>query len=233
MHIQLQNISKSFTDGANQERMVLSGLDLNLEKGDFVAITGVSGSGKSTLLNILGTLLRPDNGSYHLDGQDVTLPGTDLHAVRNGKIGMVFQDFRLLPQLNVKQNILLPTLAMKDASTDEENKYADRLMELLNISHLQHQYPEKLSGGEKARVSLCRALIMQPALLLADEPTGQLDCHNAQVIAELLLQLNRELHTTIVMVTHSPDMASVAHRQYRLEAGCLTLNNKPFIIHNS
>lgn len=220
MYIQLRNISKSFTDG-NQSRQVLNNLHLNLEQGEFVAVTGVSGSGKSTLLNILGTLLRPDSGCYHIGGQEVTLPGVSLEAVRNRQVGMVFQDFRLLPQFTVLQNILLPTLAGKSAATDDETAYAQQLMELLGISSLQDQQPDRLSGGEKARVALCRALIMKPALLLADEPTGQLDRDNALNIARLLQHVNRELGTTIVMVTHDDAIASEAQRILRLENGQL------------
>lgn len=220
MYIELRNISKSFTDG-NQSRQVLNSLHLNLDKGEFVAVTGVSGSGKSTLLNILGTLLRPDSGSYHIGGQDVTLPGVSLEEVRNRQVGMVFQDFRLLPQFTVLQNILLPTLAGKSAATADEMAYARQLMELLGIASLQDQQPERLSGGEKARVALCRALIMKPALLLADEPTGQLDRDNALNIARLLQHVNHELGTTIVMVTHDAAIASEAQRILRLENGQL------------
>ena len=220
MYIQLRNISKSFTDG-NQSRQVLNNLHLNLEQGEFVAVTGVSGSGKSTLLNILGTLLRPDSGCYHIGGQEVTLPGVSLEAVRNRQVGMVFQDFRLLPQFTVLQNILLPTLAGKSAATDDETAYARQLMELLGISSLQDQQPDRLSGGEKARVALCRALIMKPALLLADEPTGQLDRDNALNIARLLQHVNRELGTTIVMVTHDDAIAAEAQRILRLQNGQL------------
>ena len=220
MYIELRNISKSFTDG-NKSRQVLNCLHLNLDKGEFVAVTGVSGSGKSTLLNILGTLLRPDSGSYHIGGQDVTLPGVSLEEVRNRQVGMVFQDFRLLPQFTVLQNILLPTLAGKSAATADETAYARQLMELLGIASLQDQQPDRLSGGEKARVALCRALIMKPALLLADEPTGQLDRDNALNIARLLQHVNHELGTTIVMVTHDVAIASEAQRILRLENGQL------------
>lgn len=221
MYIELRNISKSFTDGENQTRQVLKDLYLSLGQGEFVSVTGVSGSGKSTLLNILGTLLRPDSGTYQLAGKDVTLPGVSLEAVRNKQIGMVFQDFRLLPQFTALQNILVPTLASKSKSTGAETEYALHLMQLLGIERLQNQMPASLSGGEKARVCLCRALIMKPSLLLADEPTGQLDGRNALLIAKLLRQVNEQLGTTIVMVTHDETIASQAQRILRLENGNL------------
>lgn len=220
-HLVLHNITKSFTDGSNQSRMVLDGIHLSVEKGEFIAITGVSGSGKSTLLNILGTHLRPDSGTYQLDGKDLTLPGMQLEEVRNRQIGMLFQDFRLLPQFTALQNILLPTLARKSASTQQENDYALHLMQLLGIDRLQHQLPNTLSGGEKARVALCRALIQQPALVLADEPTGQLDAENANNLADVLCRVNRELGTTIIMVTHDLQIAAKAQRTLILQHGKL------------
>lgn len=214
----LNNIHKSFADG-NQVREVLRGVTLHLEKGDFVAITGVSGSGKTTLLSILGTILRPDNGEYILSGRNLTLPGISLQEVRNKEIGFVFQDFRLLPQLNVRENILLPLLASHSTVPAEGERRADELMQFTGIAHLAQQMPATLSGGEKARASICRALINTPSLLLADEPTGQLDAETSATIARLFQQINQQMHTTIVMVTHSGEMASVAHRTYRLSNG--------------
>lgn len=218
-HIQLSNIHKSFTDGASNTRSVLNGINLTLEQGDFVAITGVSGSGKTTLLNVLGTLLRPDNGEYILNGINVTLPGTSLDECRNKHIGFVFQDFRLLPQYTAEENILVPLLANQSSVIDEQKQYANKLMHTLGIESLKDQLPSTLSGGEKARVSICRALINKPSLLLADEPTGQLDADNAEVIASLLQKVNQELGTTIIMVTHDSNIASKANRILRLING--------------
>lgn len=218
-HIQLSNIHKSFTDGASNTRSVLNGINLTLEQGDFVAITGVSGSGKTTLLNVLGTLLRPDNGEYILNGINVTLPGASLDECRNKHIGFVFQDFRLLPQYTAEENILVPVLASSSAVSEEQKQYAIKLMQTLGIEYLSQQLPATLSGGEKARVSICRALINKPSLLLADEPTGQLDADNAEVIASLLQKVNKELGTTIIMVTHDSKIASKANRILRLTNG--------------
>lgn len=193
---------------------------MSVAAGEFVAIRGVSGSGKTTLLSILGTLLVPDGGRYLLDGTDMT-EATDLDRVRNERIGFVFQDHRLLPQYTVRENILLPTLAYAGQSNTEEKEYADRLMELVRISALSRQYPHTLSGGEASRVALCRALIRKPLLLLADEPTGQLDRANARNIVALLAEINRSLHTTIVMATHSDEASSVAHRVLMLQGGTI------------
>ena len=217
--IELLNINKSFQDGNNRINHVLRDLSLRVSDGEFVAIKGTSGAGKTTLLNILGTLLKPDSGTYLLNGVDVTKPGINLAAIRNQQIGFVFQDHRLMPQFSVFHNILLPTLATKKVYTKEEKAYALKLMELTHISALANQYPATLSGGEASRVAVCRALIMKPDVLLADEPTGQLDKGNARNIALLLKDINRELHTTIVMVTHSDETSSVADRIMTLNEG--------------
>lgn len=220
-YIELNDICKSFSDGQNKMRNVLNHLNLNVEKGDFVSITGVSGSGKTTLLSVLGTLLQPESGSYALKGEDIYKSIVPLHEIRNQEIGFVFQDFRLLPQLTAMDNILLPILALKSETTEQEQGYALQLMEFMGIGALKDQYPETLSGGEKTRVSICRALIQHPSLLLADEPTGQLDTENARLIADLFLQINREMGTTIIMVTHSAEMADTAQKKYRLRNGQL------------
>ena len=154
-----------------------------------------------------------------MNGVDITKFGADLSAIRNQEIGFVFQDHRLMPQFNVMQNILLPTLATKKTSTSEEVAYAYKLMELTHIASLAHQTPDTLSGGEASRVAVCRALVMKPVVLLADEPTGQLDRENAINIAQLLADVNKELHTTIVMVTHSDEVSSVANKVLLLKDG--------------
>lgn len=219
--IELNDIHKSFQDGSMRTNHVLRGLSLRVADGEFVAIKGVSGAGKTTMLNILGTLLLPDSGTYLLDGSYLTDSGVDLPAVRNKKIGFVFQDHRLMPQYTVMQNILLPTLASQEQSSDEQQAYASELMKLTHIEGLAQNYPPSLSGGEASRVALCRALVMKPALLLADEPTGQLDRENARDVALLLADINRQLHTTIVMVTHSDETSSVANRVLELKNGVL------------
>jgi len=219
--LRLSGITKKFPDGENSFNQVLRGVNMNIEKGDFVAIRGASGSGKTTLLSILGTLLLPDEGSYVLDNVQINTPGVDYSAVRNQKIGFVFQDHRLMHQLTALENILLPTLAFQNKADDAQINYAKQLMELTGITSVANQYPETLSGGEASRTALCRALIMKPLLVLADEPTGQLDAENARNIALMLAKINKELGTTIVMVTHSDETAGVANRILTLENGVL------------
>jgi len=220
--IQLSGITKKYPDGENSFNHVLRGVNLNIEKGDFIAIKGASGSGKTTLLSILGTLIQPDAGSYILDNMEINTPGSDYSAVRNRKLGFVFQDYRLMPQLTALENILLPTLAFQNKAEDSQINYAKQLMELTGITSVAGQYPESLSGGETGRVALCRALIMKPLLVLADEPTGQLDAENARNVALLLAKVNKELGTTIVMVTHSDETAAIANKVLLLKDGVLS-----------
>lgn len=219
--IKLSDIQKRYSDGENRLNHVLRGVDLEVDKGDFVAIRGASGSGKTTLLSILGTLLRPDGGSYLLNGVEMAAQGIDYPLIRNRQIGFIFQDHRLMPQYTALENILLPVLAYKSAAGKEELEYARQLLTLTRIPEVANQYPHTLSGGESSRVAVCRALIMKPLLLLADEPTGQLDVENARNIAELLSEINRSLHTTIVMVTHSDEVSGTAHRVLTLREGWL------------
>lgn len=221
----LENITKRFADG-QRALTVLDGLSLQVEEGEFIAITGESGAGKTTLLNILGTLVPVNGGRYLIRGEEVTVSSDNnaserLCQLRNREIGFVYQDHRLLPQFTVWQNILLPTLAMKSASTEEEERRAMELLEFVGIAALKDSPVTQLSGGEQTRVAICRALINQPAILLADEPTGQLDAANAQTIAKLFQQVNTRLHTTIIMATHSTEMAKVAKTIFHLADGKL------------
>ena len=217
----LENITKRFADG-QRSLTVLDGLSLTVEEGEFIAITGESGAGKTTLLNILGTLVAADEGRYLIRGEEVNdVLENRLCSLRNKEIGFVNQDHRLLPQFTVWQNILLPTLATKAASTEEEEHRAMELLEFMGIAALKDSPVTQLSGGEQTRVAICRALINQPAILLADEPTGQLDAANAQTIAKLFQRVNSQLHTTIIMATHSAEMAKVAQKNYQLVEGKL------------
>lgn len=223
--IELKSITKRFADG-QRALTVLDGLSLQVDEGEFIAITGESGAGKTTLLNILGTLVTPDEGRYLIRGEEVSPNPSDrgglterICQLRNKEIGFVYQDHRLLPQFTVLQNILLPTLATKSASAEEEEQRAMELLEFMGITALKDSPVTQLSGGEQTRVAICRALINQPVILLADEPTGQLDAANAQTIAKLFQQVNTQLHTTIIMATHSAEMAKVAQKTYQLING--------------
>lgn len=225
----LENITKRFADG-QRALTVLDGLSLQVDEGEFIAITGESGAGKTTLLNILGTLVTPDEGRYLIRGEEASPNPSDrgglterICQLRNKEIGFVYQDHRLLPQFTVLQNILLPTLATKSASTEKEEQRAMELLEFMGIVALKDSPVTQLSGGEQTRVAICRALINQSAILLADEPTGQLDAANAQTIAKLFQQVNTQLHTTIIMATHSAEMAKMAQKKYRLADGKLQL----------
>ena len=225
--LQLENITKRYTDGQRQ-LTVLDGLCLHVDEGDFIAITGESGAGKTTLLSILGTLMPADEGRYVLEvsGERIEMMQCSWDRIcrlRNQAIGFVYQDHRLLPQFTVMQNILLPTLATKKTSTEEEQQHAMALLQFMGILPLKDSPVTQLSGGEQARVAICRALINRPAILLADEPTGQLDATNAQTIASLFQQVNTQLHTTIIMATHSAQMAKVAQKIYQLKNGTLAL----------
>lgn len=219
--IEMTGIRKHFRDGSERLNEVLRGIDLTVERGDFLAIKGASGSGKTTLLSVLGLLIRPDGGEYRLDGNRLFEDEADDARMRNQRIGFVFQDHRLLPQYTVLENILLPTLAYQATSKREQVERARGLMRSTGIEALADRYPAGLSGGESSRVALCRALIMNPALVLADEPTGQLDADNARAIAGLLAGMNQEMGTTVIMVTHSDEMASYAKQVRILNKGCL------------
>ena len=217
--IQLKQIYLSYPDGEGKTE-VLRGLSLDVQQGETVAITGPSGSGKSTLLSIIGTLLRPDSGEYLFDGTAVSnLDDTAQAQFRNRSIGFVFQDHRLLPQFTVRENILLPSLACQRQTTREQEERADELLQNTGIAPLSHKYPEQLSGGECQRVAICRALIMRPKLLLADEPTGLLDAANADRITDLLLSVNSSENCTLLMVTHAERVAKKAGKVYCLQNG--------------
>lgn len=218
--IRLTDVEKSFRDGRDGVRRVLRGVNLTLDEGEMVSVRGVSGSGKTTLLSVLGTTLKADAGFYIFDGEDVT-KRADNTALRSEKIGFLFQDHRLMPQYTAWENILLPVLATASHSTEEDEQYARELMALLGIEQLADQYPTTLSGGEASRVALCRALIRKPKLLLADEPTGQLDRENATQVAALLEMVNKRLKTTIIVVTHSEELAEAAARRFVLREGVL------------
>jgi lipoprotein-releasing system ATP-binding protein len=200
---------------------VLRDVNLELARGEALAVMGPSGSGKSTLLHILGTLDRPTTGTVQLAGTDpFTLPEKSLADFRNRHIGFVFQDHHLLPQCSVLENVLIPTLVGADQRAESES-WARHLLERVGLSGRLEHRPAELSGGERQRVAVARALIRHPVLLLADEPTGNLDRRAAHAVGELLLELHRQEQTILVVVTHSTDLARTFPRQLEMVDGSL------------
>jgi lipoprotein-releasing system ATP-binding protein len=203
---------------------VLQGISLEIGEGETASIIGPSGSGKSTLLNIIGTLDRPSSGEVLLAGQNLAqLDDLQLAAVRNRQIGFIFQSHHLLPQCTVLENVLVPTLATKDAQQDPKHR-AEKLLTRVGLKDRLHHRPGQLSGGERQRVAVVRALINQPKLLLADEPTGALDRASSENLAQLLLDLNREEKVTLIVVTHALDLAKRMSRVLELKDGKLVSN---------
>ncbi len=207
---------------------VLRGVTLLLSRGDALAVMGPSGSGKSTLLHMLGTLDRPTLGSIRLEGTDpFALPDRELAAFRNSRIGFVFQDHHLLPQCSVLENVLVPTLVSKDTKPDETEAYARQLLERVGLAGRLDHRPAELSGGERQRVAVARALVLKPVLLLADEPTGNLDRKNAQAVGELLLDLHKQENNILVVVTHSAELAKLFPRRSEVNDGTLQIAEQP------
>ena len=216
----VSNLSKSFAT-AGEPLAVLRDLSFSMAAGETAAIVGPSGSGKSTLLQILGTLDSPDSGSVLIDEQDpFGLDEKKLAVFRNHKIGFVFQDHHLLPQLTVLENVLIPTLATGRPSADQTQR-AISLIESVGLSGRLGHRPAELSGGERERVAIARALLMQPSLILADEPTGNLDRRNADTVTELLLKLQSEMGAILITVTHSDSLSAAMQKRFELVDGRL------------
>ena len=223
--LEINNVTKTYPSaGGGADRIVLKDLSLTVESGDALAIVGPSGSGKSTLLNLIGGLDVPTSGSVSFQGQNLNnLDDKALARFRNQEIGFVFQLHHLLPQCTVMENILIPTLPFKkgDQPGDAEAR-AEALCERVGLSHVMHGFPAQLSGGEQQRTAVVRALINNPKLILADEPTGSLDQAASENLVKLLLELNQEEKTTLIVVTHSVEVASRMNRQLKLENGHLS-----------
>ncbi len=222
--LQLLNVSKTYRTGRDVEPLhVLRAVTLSVHQAESLAIVGPSGSGKSTLLNIMGTLDRPSGGTIRFDGRDIsTLDDTELALVRNHKIGFIFQAHHLLPHCSVLENVLIPTLAKCSIVTPVlALERAKRLLDRVGLSPRLDHRPAQLSGGERQRVAVVRALINTPKLLLADEPTGALDRVSATNLALLLVDLNREEKTTLVVVTHSLELSKLMARQFEASDGVL------------
>jgi len=224
MLLNLKDIKKSFiTEGSSKPRTVLDGISLNLDKGETVSILGPSGSGKSTLLNIIGALDKPDSGEVVFDGKTLSnKTDSELTAFRNEEIGFVFQLHHLLPQCTVLENVLIPVLPLKDKSLRKSREQiAEDLIKKVDLWPQKDQKPNVLSGGECQRIAVIRALINQPRLILADEPTGSLDEDNAMSIISLLLDLNKQFDTTLVVVTHSLAVSQRMEKTYTIHGGKL------------
>ena len=212
--IKAENIEKSY----NGEK-VLRGVNLEINDGEFVAIMGESGSGKSTLISILGGFLEQDSGKVFWQGRDISeLSENELSRLRSTEVGFVFQFFGLIPTLNVRDNILLPTSLGGNANA-EAMDYMDKLLEELGLCALTSKYPDELSGGQRQRVAIVRAILYKPSLLILDEPTGALDSGMEAVVMNLLSRINRDMKTTVIMVTHSHKVAEYAGRIINLRDG--------------
>ena len=217
--IQISNLKKVF-HYSDVYTVALGGINLEIDEGEFVAIMGPSGCGKTTLLNILGLLDNPSEGNYLLEGVEVSrLKESQRTALRKGKVGFIFQSFNLIDELNVEQNVELP-LKYMGVKAEERKARVTETLRRLNIAHRAKHYPNELSGGQQQRVAIARAVICNPRLILADEPTGNLDTRNGKEVMDLLAELNDE-GTTIVMVTHSQRDASYAHRIVNMLDGFL------------
>jgi len=225
--IQLIDLHKSYVIG-DVTVHALRGVNLAIDTGTFVAVVGASGSGKSTFMNIVGLLDRPSSGRYLLEGEDVSEFDRDRRAVlRNRKIGFVFQSFNLLPRTTAEENVELPLMySAKTLPAEERHRRAVELLRAVGLGERAHHTPSQLSGGQQQRVAIARALVNEPELLLADEPTGNLDSRTSIEIMEILQRLNREKNLTIVLITHEPDIAEYGDRVIAFRDGRVVKDEK-------
>ena len=216
--IRLENVYKTYDLGEVQVH-ALRGVSLEIHAGEFVAVMGASGSGKSTLMNILGCLDKPTKGHYFLDGIDVSgMDKSDLARIRNHKLGFVFQGFNLLSRTSALENVELPTIYAGISLEERESRAKDSLARV-GLAERSHHHPSQLSGGQQQRVAIARALVNRPAILLADEPTGNLDSRTSVEIMDILQSLNRDSGLTVALVTHEPDIAQYAKRVLEFRDG--------------
>lgn len=216
--IRLENVYKTYDLGEVQVH-ALRGVSLEIHAGEFVAVMGASGSGKSTLMNILGCLDKPTKGHYFLDGIDVSgMEKSDLARIRNHKLGFVFQGFNLLSRTSALENVELPTI-YAGISLEERESRAKESLARVGLAERSHHHPSQLSGGQQQRVAIARALVNRPAILLADEPTGNLDSRTSVEIMDILQSLNRDSGLTVALVTHEPDIAQYAKRVLEFRDG--------------
>lgn len=216
--IKIENLSRRYRT-SEIETLALENINFEVKEGEFVAVMGPSGCGKSTLLNIVGLLDNPTTGKYRLMGREVSeLKEKDRTRLRKGVIGFVFQSFNLIDELNVRENVELPLTYMQEVSAKDRRRMVDDILARMNLSHRAKHFPQQLSGGQQQRVAIARAVVTSPKLILADEPTGNLDSTNGKEVMELLRELNRQ-GTTIIMVTHSMHDAGYAKRIVNLFDG--------------
>jgi putative ABC transport system ATP-binding protein len=220
--IQMENIIKRFYIGTENELEVLHGLTFNVKEGEFVSVVGQSGSGKSTLMNIIGALDRATFGNYILDGVDIAkMKDKQLSLIRNKSIGFVFQTFNLISRTNALKNVELP-LMYAGVSQKERTERAKELLELVEMTDRSNHQPNELSGGQKQRVAIARAMVNDPAIILADEPTGALDSKTGRLVMDIFHKLHREKGKTIVLITHNPELAAETDRIITLSDGSIT-----------
>ena len=210
--IRMENIVKTYYLGKPNELEILHGINLTVNKGEFVSIVGESGSGKSTLMNIIGVLDRQTQGNYYLEGQDVNGMSDEVRsAIRNRRIGFVFQNFNLLPRANALKNVMVPLLYGEDHSKNGK-EHAMEMLKMVGMEERADHRPNELSGGQKQRVAIARAMINDPAIILADEPTGALDSKTGHMVMDLFHKLHEEQGKTIVLITHSQELAQETER---------------------
>jgi putative ABC transport system ATP-binding protein len=215
--IDIQSIYKIYNPGENEVR-ALDGVSLTIERGEFVAIVGQSGSGKSTLMNMLGLLDVPSGGKYFLDGQDVSrLTDDELSEIRNKQIGFIFQGFNLISSLTAQANVELP-LVYRGMRRENRNKLSDEALERVGLTNRKHHLPSQLSGGQQQRVAIARAVAAKPPIILADEPTGNLDSRSGEDVMRILHELSEE-GRTVILITHDIDIAQTARRIIRIHDG--------------
>ena len=221
--LSIKDVSKSY----HQRGTVLDNLSLEVTRGETIAVMGPSGSGKTTMMNIIGLLDKPDSGHIYFNGSDIlSFSENEAARYRNQHIGFIFQEHLLLPHLKVMENILLPLMAgqLKDEEYLQRVEYAELLMQRTGISDLSTKFPSEISGGEAQRAALVRALVNHPTVILADEPTGSLDAVNANILGDLLVDINREFSVSLIIATHSEKLAGKMNRIYTLTEGRLKLN---------
>jgi putative ABC transport system ATP-binding protein len=224
--ISMHNIVKKFYIGLPNELEILHGMDLEINEGEFTAIVGPSGSGKSTLMNIIGALDRPTSGIYELNGTDISeLDDSELSDIRNKEIGFVFQNFNLISRTNAIENVELPML-YAGIGRKERRKRAEELLEIVGMSDRADHNPNELSGGQKQRIAIARAMANSPSILLADEPTGALDSATGRMVMDIFHRLNKEEHKTIVLITHSNEIAAETDRILTINDGKIVSDSK-------